>query len=216
METTAVKKSSNGVHMSNGSAKAFDQAGALKIFDNDGAGVELIPLQEVNQHLSTFLWGAIFFGIFMASVGSLVSLLSTDYSNNPVIYLMGLFLTSYFVFAFVFTSKGFVRWGRLKKKSVGESLWNKESLGERVGALERRIQLFKIHRDLGLYVFNGESTMQFNEFNTKLDLLLPFEPDDPRRKKFNQRLMNEGIITVDKSDPNAWSVTYETDFDPTE
>lgn len=209
MENTGAFNTSNGTN------KAFDQAGALRIFDIGGEGVALIPLQEVEQHLSTFFWAAIFFSVFMASVGSLISLLTTNYANSPVIYLMGLFLVSYFLFAFAFISKGFVRWGRLKKKSVGESLWNKESLGERIGALERRIQLFKIHRDLGQYIFNGEDTMQFAEFNNKLDSLLPFEPDDPRRKKFNQRLMNEGIVTLDKSDPNAMTVTYESDFDPT-
>ena len=200
---------------SNGAGKAFDQTGALKIFDLSDEGVALIPLQEVVQHLSTFFWAAIFFGVLMASLGSLISLLATDYANSPVIYVMGMFLTSYFIFAGVFIMQGFSRWGRLKKKSVGESRWNKESLGERVGALERRIQLFKIHRDLGQYVFNGVDTMQFDEFNSKLDSLLPFEPDDPRRRKFNQRLMNEGIMTVDKSDPNEWSVTYQADFDPT-
>ena len=209
MENNGADKSSNGAE------KAFDQTGALRIFDSGEEGVALIPLQEVIQHLSTFFWAAIFFGVLMVSVGSLISLLATDYSNSPVIYVMSMFLVSYFIFAVVFIVQGFTRWGRLKKKSVGESLWNKESLGERVGALERRIQLFKIHRDIGQYVFNHVNTMQFDEFNSKLDSLLPFEPDDPRRRKFNQRLMNEGIMTVDKSDPNAWTVTYQIDFDPT-
>ncbi len=197
------------------SGRLFDQVGALKIFDIGDEGVALIPLQEVEQHQSTFFWAAIFFGICMASIGSLASLISTDFANKAVIYLMGVFLGSYFLFTAIFAVKGFTRWGRLKKHAIGESAWNKESLGERVGALERRIQLFKIHRDLGHYVFNGINVLPFNEFNTKLDPLLPFDADDPRRKRFNSRLISEGIISVDKSNPKSWTATYEADFDPT-
>jgi len=193
--------------------KVFDTNAALKLLDPRGTGIPLVPLAEVEQHQSTFFWAAIFFGIFAAIVGSLVSLLTTDYGNNPVIYLLSMFLASYFVFFVVFTGRGFIRWRRLRNKSIGSGVWTKESLGERVGALERRIQLLKIHRDLSMHVFNGVYTLPFDEFNQRVDALLPFEPDDPRRKRFNQRLLTEGIISLDKTDPKNWTVTYETDFD---
>ena len=101
MENNGADKSSNGAE------KAFDQTGALRIFDSGEEGVALIPLQEVIQHLSTFFWAAIFFGVLMVSVGSLISLLATDYSNSPVIYVMSMFLVSYFIFAVVFIVQGF-------------------------------------------------------------------------------------------------------------
>jgi len=113
----------------------------------------------------------------------------------------------------LFSIHGFVRWRRLRKSSIGNRSWTRESIGEHVIALEHRIQLLKVHRNLGLYVFNGAHALSFDEFNQRVDGLLPFEPDDPQRKKFNQRLISEGLISVDKSDSEKWTVAYETDFD---
>jgi len=73
--------------------------------------------------------------------------------------------------------------------------------------------MLKVHRNLGRYVFNGVYALSFDEFDQRVDGLLPFDPDDPRRKKFNRLLISEGIISVDKSVPDNWSVAYETDFD---
>ena len=193
--------------------RIFDSNTALKLLDPRGAGIALVPLSDVEQYHSTFFWAAVFFGIFAGIVGSLVSLLTTNYSNMPVIYILGMFLCSYFIFCVVFTIRGFMRWRNLKSKSLGPQSWHKESLGERVGALERTVQLLKLHRDLGTHVFNGVYTMPFNDFNKRLDELLPLESDDPRRQKLNQRLLMEGLISIDKSDPNNWSVTYEDNFD---
>lgn len=193
--------------------KVFDNQAALKLLDPKEAGIPLVSLAEVEQHQSTFFWAAVFFGIFCVTVGALASLLTTTYSNPPVILLLSLFLASYLIFFVLFSGRGFVRWRRLKKASVGSGTRSRESLGERVAALERRLQLLKVHRVLGQYIFDGVHILSFDEFNQRVDGLLPFEPNDPRRKKFNQRLMNEGIISVDKSDSQNWTVTYETDFD---
>ena len=195
--------------------QGFDTGTALKLLDPKGTGIALLPLADVEQHQSTFFWAAVFFGIFAAVMGSLVSLMTTAYANRPVVYLLGMFLLSYFIFFIVFTGRGMMRWKSLKKQSLGPGALNKESLAERVGALERRIQLFKIHRDLGMFVFNGVYTLSQDEFDQRIDALLPFEKDDPRRKKFNQKLLAEGIITVDKADPENWTFTYETDYDVT-
>ncbi|MFC1543206.1 hypothetical protein ACFL4K_01550 [Candidatus Neomarinimicrobiota bacterium] len=193
--------------------KVFDNQAALKLLDPKKAGIPLVPLTEVEQHQSTFFWAAVFFGIFCVTVGALASLLTTTYNNPPVILLLGLFLASYLIFFVVFSGRGFAGWRRLRKASVGSGTWSRESIGERVATLERRLQLLKVHRDLGQYVFDGVHILSCDEFNQRVEGLLPFEPDDPRRKKFNQRLISEGIISVDKSDSENWTVTYETDFD---
>ena len=199
----------------NGLGHGFDTGTALKLLDPHGTGISLLPLAEVEQHQSTFFWAAVFFGIFAAVMGSLVSLLTTTYSNSPVIYLLGMFLLSYFVFFVVFTMRGMMRWKALKRQAMGPGAPNKESLAERVGALERRIQLFKIHRDLGMFVFNGVYTLSMDEFDQRVDSLLPFEKDDPRRKKFNQKLVSEGLVTMDKSDPDNWTISFEAEYDST-
>jgi len=195
--------------------KMFDTGTALKLLDPKESGIPLLPLSDVEQHQSTLFWAAVFFGFFAAILGSLISLVSTTYSNTPVIYLLGLFLVSYFVFFVVFTMRGFVRWRKLKYKSLGAVSWSKEPLTERINALERRVQLYKVHRDIGNYVFNGVNVLPFDDFNRILDGILPFDPDDPRRKKFNQRLLTEGIITVDKTDPDNWTVSYDSEFEAT-
>ena len=199
-----------------GTGQGFDTGTALKLLDPQGTGISLVPLAEVQQHQSNFFWAAVFFGLFAAVMGSLVSLLTTTYDNSPVIFLLGMFLASYFVFFIVFTTRGMVRWKALKRQSMGPGAPSKESLAERVGALERRIQLFKVHRDLGRFVFNGVYTLSMDEFDQRVDSLLPFEKDDPRRKKFNQKLMSEGIVSVDKSDPDNWTISFEAEYDVTE
>lgn len=198
---------------SNDNDRVFDTQVALKLLDPKGVGIPLVPLADVEQHHSIFFWAAIFFGIFAGVVGSLISLLTTAYANMPVIYILGMFLISYFIFSVVFTVRGFMKWRNLKAKSLGPESWHKESLGERVGALERMVQLLKLHRDLGSHVFDGVYSLPFDEFNKRLDELLPLEKDDPRRKKLNQRLIMEGIISIDKSNADSWMVNYENSFD---
>lgn len=193
--------------------KTFDTKTALRLLDPKGAGIPVLPLAEFEQHQSTLFWTAIFFGFFTAILGSLTSLLTTAFNNYPVIYILATFLTSYFIFFVVFGLRGFRRWRKLKRKSLGAVSWSKESLTERISALERRIQLYKIHRDVGTHVFNGINTLPYDDFNKIVDGILPFEPDDPRRKKFNQKLLAEGIITIDKSESDNWTVSYEADFE---
>lgn len=195
--------------------KMFDTGTALKLLDPKESGIPLLPLSDVEQHQSTLFWAAVFFGFFAAILGSLISLVSTTYSNTPVIYLLGLFLVSYLIFFVVFTMRGIVRWRKLKYKSLGAVSWSKEPLTERISALERRVQLYKVHRDIGNYIFNGVNVLPFDDFNRILDGILPFDSDDPRRKKFNQRLLTEGIITVDKTDPDNWTVSYDSEFEAT-
>ena len=193
--------------------REFDIGTALKLLDPKESGIPLLPLSDVEQHQSTLFWAAIFFGFFTAILGSLVSLITTAYSNSPVIFILGLSLISYFIFFTVFTVRGAVRWRKLKGKSIGAVSWSKQPLTERIATLERRIQLYKIHRDIGTHVFNGINVLPYDDFNRTVDGLLPFEPDDPRRKKFNQKLIAEGIIVIDKSEPDNWTVSYEPDFE---
>ncbi len=94
--------------------RQFDTRTALRLLASKEAGIALVPLAEMEQPQATLFWAAIFFGIFTAIGGSLVSLLTTAYSNTPVIYILGLFLASYFGFFLVFTIRGFTK----KKKPV--------------------------------------------------------------------------------------------------
>ena len=165
--------------------REFDTGTALKLLDSKESGIPLLPLSDVEQHQSTLFWAAIFFGFFTAILGSLTSLLTTAFGNYPVIYLLAIFLISYFIFFMVFAIRGFSRWKKL----------------------------YKVHRDIGTHVFNGINVLPYDDFNRTVDGLLPFEPDDPRRKKFNQKLIAEGIIVIDKSEPDNWTVSYEPDFE---
>jgi hypothetical protein len=191
----------------------FDTETALKLLDPRDAGIALVPLAELEQPLSTLFWASIFFGITTAIAGSLVSLLTTAYRNPPVIFLLGLFLVSYMTFFVVFTIRGFVKRKQLRKKTVGSDFYKQDEFTRRIGALERRIQLYKVHRDLGEHIFNGEETLAYSDFNKSLDDILPFEPDDPRRQKFNQKLITEGMVDIDKSDPSNWTVTFNSEFE---
>ena len=199
--------------MSRNSEKTFDARAALRLIDPKAIGVPLVPLAEVELHRSNFFWSAVFFGFFSMIVGSLGSLITTNYDNSPVVYILGLFLISYFILFVVFTTRGFVKWRHLRREAIGPGSWNQDSLGERVGALERTIQLLKIHRDIGMHIFKSELTLPLQEFKDRLDALLPLESDDPRRRKFDHKLQSEGIISIDKTDPENWMVNYEYDFD---
>ncbi|UCD37848.1 MAG: hypothetical protein JSW54_13670 [Fidelibacterota bacterium] len=198
--------------MENGNNE-FDTQAALKLLDPRETGIPMVPLADVEQPFSALFWGAIFFGITTAIAGSLISLLTTEYSNPPVIFLLGLFLVSYFIFFVVFAVRGFLKKRQLSRKTLASDYAKQDEHSRRISALERRIQLYKVHRDVGMHVFNGEETVAYSDFNRALDPLLPFESDDPRRQKFNQKLIAEGIIQLDQSDPSNWTVTYNPDFE---
>jgi len=190
----------------------FDTKTALRLLSSKEAGIALVPMAEMEQPQATLFWAAIFFGIFTAILGSLLSLLTTAYSNTPVIYILGLFLVSYFGFFLVFTVRGFAKKKKIRRQSLEADFTGDDSMTRRVGAIERRIFLEKIHQDLGRFVFDKASTISFDDFNKIVDDLMVFETDDPRRQKFNQRLLAESLITVDKSDSNHWTVSYDPDL----
>lgn len=192
--------------------RQFDTQTALRLLASKEAGIALVPLAEMEQPQATLFWAAIFFGIFTAIFGSLVSLLTTAYSNTPVIYILGLFLVSYFGFFLVFTIRGFSKKKKIRRQSLHTDYTGDDSLTRRVGTIERRIFLEKIHQDLGIFVFDKARTISFDEFNKIIDDLMVFEGEDPRRQKFNQRLLAESLITIDKSDSNHWTVSYDPEL----
>ncbi len=192
--------------------RQFDTTTALRLLASKEAGIALVPLAEMEQPQATLFWAAIFFGIFTAIFGSLVSLLTTAYSNTPVIYILGLFLVSYFAFFLVFTIRGFSKKKRIRRQSLVTDYTGDDSLTRRVGTIERRIFLEKIHQDLGQFVFDKARTISFDEFNKIVDDLMVFEGEDPRRQMFNQRLLGEGLITIDKTDSNHWTVSYDPEL----
>jgi hypothetical protein len=192
--------------------RQFDTKTALRLLSSKEAGIALVPMAEMEQPQATLFWAAIFFGIFTAIFGSLVSLLTTAYSNTPVIYILGLFLISYFGFFLVFTIRGFAKKKKIRRQSLDTDFTGEDSLARRVGTIERRIFLEKIHQDLGQFVFDKARTISFDEFNKIVDDLMAFEGEDPRRQKFNQRLLGEGLITIDKSDSNHWTVSFDPEL----
>ncbi len=192
--------------------RQFDTKTALRLLASKEAGIALVPLAEMEQPQATLFWAAIFFGIFTAIFGSLVSLLTTAYNNPPVIYILGLFLVSYLGFFLVFTIRGFAKKKKNRRQSLHTDFTGDDSLTRRVGTIERRIFLEKIHQDLGIFVFDKARTISFDEFNKIIDDLMVFEGDDPRRQKFNQRLLSEALITIDKTDSNHWTVSYDPEL----
>ncbi len=192
--------------------RQFDTKTALRLLSSKEAGIALVPMAEMEQPQATLFWAAIFFGIFTAIFGSLVSLLTTAYSNTPVIYILGLFLISYLGFFLVFTIRGFAKKKKIRRQSLDTDFTGEDSLARRVGTIERRIFLEKIHQDLGQFVFDKARTISFDEFNKIVDDLMAFEGEDPRRQKFNQRLLGEGLITIDKSDSNHWTVSFDPEL----
>lgn len=189
--------------------KQFDTKAALRLLNSKEAGIALVPLAEVEQPQATLFWAATFFGIFTAILGSLVSLLTTSYSNTPVIYILGLFLVSYLAFFLVFTIRGFTRRKNIRKESLEADYTGEDSVTRRIGAIERRIFLEKIHKDLGKYVFDKATTISFDEFNRVIDEVMNFEEGDQRQQRFNQKLLDEGLITIDKTDNNNWTVSFD-------
>ncbi len=193
----------------------FEKETVLRLVVPKGAGIPMLPLAEFKQYLSTLLMAMVFFGLYALILGSLLSLFNTGYDNYPVMNLLVTFFISYFILLVVFLVRGVSGWKKLKEKSLGVVPWSKESLTERIGALEHRLQLYKIHHDIGIHVFNGVTTLPYDDFNKTVEALLPFEPDDPRCKKFIQRLIAEKIIVLHESEPDNWLVSYETYFEAT-
>lgn len=190
----------------------FDRKSALQLLNSKEAGIALLPLAEMEQPQATLFWAAIFFGIFTAILGSLLSLLTTSYSNSPVIYILGLFLVSYLAFFLVFTIRGFSKRKQLYKRSLEKDYTGEDSIARRLGAIERRIHTSKVHQDLGRFVFDKARTISYEEYNTIVNDLMGFAADDARLQNFNQNLVSAGIITIDRVDPDHWTVTYDAEL----
>ena len=197
--------------MENG-RKTFNIENALNLLSNKRGVIPMVSLSEIEQSQTTLFWAAVFFGIFAALAGAVISLLTTSYGNLPVIYILSLALASYLCFFVIFVVRGFRRRKQIFKSVLEPDLSQPDTVSERLSALESWVQSTKIHYDLKNYVFDKQRSVAFQDFNRKMDELLPFEPDDPRRQKFVQKLMAEGLINLDKTDADNWMVTFEDDF----
>jgi hypothetical protein len=54
-------------------------------------GVSLVPLQQLEETESSYFWTSVFLSFLSTLLGSIISLLATDYSNKPVLILLGIF-----------------------------------------------------------------------------------------------------------------------------
>ena len=192
--------------------KSFNIENALNLLSNKRGILPMVSLTEVEQSQTTLFWAAVFFGIFAALAGAVISLLTTSYTNLPVVYILSLALASYLCFFVIFVVRGFRRRKQIYRSVLEPDLYEPDTISERLSALENWVQSTKVHHDLKNYVFDKQRSVTFQDFNRKMDELLPFEPDDPRRQKFVQKLLAEGLINLDKSDADNWTVTFEDDF----
>jgi hypothetical protein len=192
--------------------KSFNIQNALNLLSNKRGVLPMVSLSEIEQSQTTLFWAAVFFGIFAALAGAVISLLTTSYGNLPVIYILSLALASYLCFFVIFVIRGFRRRRQIYKSVMEPNLSEPDTVGERLSALENWVQSTKVHHDLKNYVFDKQRSVAFQDFNRRMDELLPFEPDDPRRQKFVQKLLAEGLINLDKTNADNWMVTFEDDF----
>ena len=77
--------------------KNFDVQTIMKLIVPKEVGVTLVPLDSMEKIESTKFWEQMFFGIFTALLGSFISLVTTDFNNLPVIYLIGIFGVIFFL-----------------------------------------------------------------------------------------------------------------------
>ncbi|MFB0516478.1 MAG: hypothetical protein ACETWG_07730 [Candidatus Neomarinimicrobiota bacterium] len=192
--------------------KPFNIQNALNLLSTRRDLLPMVSLSEIEQSQSILVWAAVFFGIFAALAGAVISLLTTSYNNLPVIYILGLALVSYLCFFVIFVIRGFHRRDQIVRSVLEPNLSEPVTLGERLSALENWVRSMKMHHDLKNHVFDKQRSVNFQDFNRKIDELLPFEPDDPRRQKFVQKLLAEGMIIIDKTETDNWMVAFEDNF----
>lgn len=145
----------------------------VKLFAPKEVGVTLIPLQDFENIEFLRFWSSIFFGVFTAFLGSVVSLLVTPYDNAPVLYVLGISTILFLLMFSAFSVKSFAASKAAKNRALfSDDDGEEDGLEQAARAVKllgdgkmlngKRIALFHIVR---MECFNEQDSVTLVQFN---------------------------------------------------
>lgn len=174
--------------------------------------ITLVPLKQVIETDSILIWGSVFWNIFALTLGSLIALMLISYSNNPVKYLLSLFALTFLFLGIFFTMHGLKIRQELKNDSESSQSLRQEMLMRKLNQLQTEALVYRFHRDLGAKVFKNSSELKVADFNKNFGELLAPELDENLQKELVNRMIQDGMISIDKRNGAGSIFKYNQEF----
>lgn len=190
----------------------YDILTVVKLLAPKETATTLVPLNQIEETEQIFLWSAIFVGIFAAILGGVFALVSTAYENRPVIYLLILFLITFGLLSVFFSRQGFDLRKDLRTNNRNAEAARQDAVSKKMNQLRSEAILYRFHRDLCTKVFGRNSTVDLTEFNKNLNKLLPSDIDDSLHKQLVSKMIEEGMIILDKQNGDKPRFSFNPEY----
>ncbi len=190
----------------------YDILTVVKLLAPKETATKLIPLNQIEETETIFLWSAIFVGIFTAILGAVFALVTTAYGNRPVIFLLILFLVTFGLLSVFFSRQGFDLRKELRTNNRNAEAARQDAVSKKMNQLRSEAILYRFHRDLCTKVFGRNSTVDLTEFNKNLNKLLPSDIDDSLHKQLVSKMIEEGMIILDKQNGDKPRFSFNPEY----
>lgn len=174
--------------------------------------IMLVPLTQVSESDTIFIWAAVFWNIFAITLGAIISLILISYENTPVNYLLSIFALTFLVLGLFFTKHGVRLRMKLKDNSGESQSFRKDLLMRKLNQLRTEALVYRFHRDLGTKVFDNKSELEVTEFKENLNQLLAVDLDANLQKEVLNRLIEDGMISVKKRNGQGPVFKYNKEY----
>ncbi len=200
--------------MSNGSNNShYDFLSVVELLTPQDKNITLIPLKQVKDSDTVFVWASVFWLIFSVTLGSLVTLLLTAYENTTVTYLLVLFLATFLILGVSFIRHGLRLRKEFEEDTQDSRAYRQDMLMRKLNQLRNEALVYRFHRDLVTKVFQNNHTIAITTFNENLHKLFPYELDDTVHKQIVNKLIEDGMILLEKRNGEDPTVEYNPEFD---
>jgi hypothetical protein len=185
----------------------------LNILAPKEINVALVPLNQVNDIETSFFWSSIFLSISSTILGAILSLFTTDYNNDPVLYVLLLFFLIFLIFTISFSVKGFKQRMKARKGSLKRSSETELDDSITPNNYKENIYiglLFKL-----MYLIREKIFLSKNPRKAEVvkEIWLEIFGEDPSYKIFNA-LIRAGLFERIEDDDGTFLIKFNSDFDP--
>jgi len=187
-------------------SQKFDVHTDVRLFAPKEMGVELVPLQDIEGAEFALFWAAVFLSVASSAFGAFISLITTNFQNQPVVYLLGIFCIVFFALFMGFSASGLKKRKRARGHSqtpeAVSTMQEEKAASTRERLLNDSIAFYKLLKEK---VFNESNTLSLSEFRNRTSvaivLTLGFDSDKANKLLSVLRFIN-AVIFKDEGTEN--------------
>lgn len=174
--------------------------------------INLVPLKQIVESDAIFIWATLFWNICAITLGAIIALTLISYENISVMYLLYIFAFTFFILALFFTKNGISSRKAMRNNSQQAQAFRQDLLMRKLNQLQTEALVYRFHRDLGIKVFESNFEIDISSFKENLNRILTIQLDNNLHNEVVNKLIEEGMIFIEKNNGRGTFVKYNSDF----